>query len=86
VEVPPVALPPATAVIISEQSQADGAYFVTYRSQVSSTERDMEPLEMNSPFWLLDFLFTDSTPEERRVPKIPLILLPAGESVGSGKG
>jgi WD repeat-containing protein 48 len=82
-EVPHVSIPDSTAVIISEQSQADGAYFVTYRSQVSSTERDIEPLEMNSPFWLLNFLFVDSTPEERRPPKIPLILCPDGEAASS---
>lgn len=86
VDVPQISIPDSTAVIISEQSHADGAYIVTYRSQVSSTERDMEPLEMNSPFWLLNFLFTGMTPEERRPPKIPLILLPEGQTVGSGKG
>lgn len=85
-DAPTVPIPPSTSVIISEQSHADGAYIVTYRSQVSSTERDMEPLEMNSPFWLLNYLFTSATPEERRPPKIPLILLPEGQTVASGKG
>lgn len=85
-DAPDVAIPPTTSVIIAEQSHADGAYIVTYRSQVSSTERDMEPLEMNSPFWLLNYLFTSATPEERRPPKIPLILLPEGQSVSSGVG
>ncbi|WOO83377.1 WD repeat-containing protein 48 [Vanrija pseudolonga] len=82
---PTVPIPASTAVIISEQSQADGAYIVTYRSQVSSTERDIEPLEMNSPYWLLTYLFTNVTPEERRPPKIPLILLPVGQAVGSSQ-
>lgn len=85
-ECPSIPAPPSTTLIISEQAHADGAYIVTYRSQVSSTERDMEPLEMNSPFWLLNYLFASITPEERRPPKIPLILLPVGTTVGSGVG
>lgn len=85
-EAPNVPIPASTRVIISEQAHADGAYIVTYRSQVGSTERDIEPLELNSPFWLLNFLFTSATPEERRPPKIPLILLPEGAALSSGKG
>ena len=57
-EAPPLALPPSTALLISEESKDAGAWVVTYRSQVSSTERDMESLEWNSPLWLLDYLFT----------------------------
>ncbi|BEJ10673.1 hypothetical protein CspHIS471_0100950 [Cutaneotrichosporon sp. HIS471] len=85
-DAPALLIPPSTRVIISEQAHADGAYIVTYRSTVGSTERDIEPLELNSPFWLLNFLFTSATPEERRPPKIPLILLPEGASRDSGKG
>lgn len=85
-DAPPVPIPASTRVIISEQAHADGAYIVTYRSQVGSTERDIEPLELNSPFWLLNFLFTSATPEERRPPKIPLVLLPEGAALSSGKG
>lgn len=84
-ETPLLPLPASTNVIVSEQAHADGAYMVTYRSQVGGTERDLEPLEMNSPYWLLDFLFTNSIPD-RVVPKIPVILLPEGLSVASGKG
>lgn len=85
-DAPALRIPPSTRVIISEQAHADGAYIVTYRSTVGSTERDIEPLELNSPFWLLNFLFTSATPEERRPPKIPLILLPEGAARDSGKG
>lgn len=84
-ETPLLPLPASTNVIVSEQAHADGAYMVTYRSQVGGTERDLEPLEMNSPFWLLDFLFTNTIPD-RVVPKIPIVLLPEGMSVSSGKG
>lgn len=84
-ETPFLPLPASTNVIVSEQAHADGAYMVTYRSQVGGTERDLEPLEMNSPYWLLDFLFTNSIPD-RVIPKIPIILLPEGLSVSSGRG
>lgn len=82
-DAPLIPLPPATRVIISEQAHADGAYIVTYRSQVGSTERDIEPLELNSPFWLLNYLFTSQTPEDRRPPKIPLVLRPEGAPANS---
>lgn len=84
-ETPTLPLPASTNVIISEQAHADGAYMVTYRSQVGGTERDIEPLEMNSPFWLLEFLFTNAIPD-RVIAKIPIILLPEGLTVSSGKG
>ena len=75
-EAPPLSLPPTTALLISEESKDAGAWIVTYRSQVSSTERDMEDLESNSPLWLLDYLFTSRTRLKDPV-KLTFILEPA---------
>ncbi|KAK4684516.1 WD repeat-containing protein 48, partial [Tremellales sp. Uapishka_1] len=75
-EAPPLAFPPSTSLLISEEARDAGAWAVTYRSQVSSTERDMEPLEMNSPFWLLDYLFTSRVKPKEPV-KLTFILEPA---------
>lgn len=61
-EAPYVAYPPSTTLLISEVWQDTGAWVVTYRSEVGSTERDMEPLETNSPGWLLWYLFTNTIP------------------------
>ncbi|WVQ84243.1 hypothetical protein IAT38_006395 [Cryptococcus sp. DSM 104549] len=66
-EAPPIDYPPSTALLISEDSKDAGAWVVTYRSQVSSTERDMEALEMNSPLWLLDYLFANRIPTHKIV-------------------
>ncbi|WRT68109.1 uncharacterized protein IL334_005084 [Kwoniella shivajii] len=75
-EAPFIPLPPSTALLISEESKDAGAWVVTYRSQVSSTERDMESLEMNSPLWLLDYLFANNTRLKDPV-KFTFILEPA---------
>lgn len=53
-----MSFPSDTALLISEESKDAGAWAVTYRSLVSSTEADMEPLEMSSPLWMLEYLFT----------------------------
>ncbi|KAK8858907.1 hypothetical protein IAR55_003138 [Kwoniella newhampshirensis] len=74
-EAPPLDYPPSTALLISEESKDAGAWVVTYRSQVSSTERDMEALEMNSPMWLLDYLFTSRIRQKDPV-KLTFILEP----------
>lgn len=78
-EAPPLNIPPSTALLISEESKDAGAWVVTYRSQVSSTERDMAKLENNSPFWLLDYLFTSRTKVKEPV-KLTFILEPAPDS------
>ncbi|WWD05216.1 hypothetical protein V865_003289 [Kwoniella europaea PYCC6329] len=75
-EAPYIPLPLSTALLISEESKDAGAWVVTYRSQVSSTERDMEDLEMNSPLWLLDYLFASNTRQKEPV-KLTFILEPA---------
>ena len=74
-EAPPIDIPPSTTLLISEESKDAGAWVVTYRSQVSSTERDMESLEANSPLWLLDYLFTSRTRAKDPV-KLTFILEP----------
>ena len=74
-EAPPIDFPSSTALLISEEAKDAGAWVVTYRSQVSSTERDMEALEMNSPLWLLDYLFTSRTRVKDPV-KLTFILEP----------
>ena len=74
-EAPPVAYPPSTQLLISEESKDAGAWVVTYRSQVGSTETDMEALELNSPMWLLDYLFTSRTKIKDPV-KLTFILEP----------
>lgn len=78
-EAPPLNFPKSTSLLISEESKDAGAWVVTYRSQVSSTERDMEPLEMNSPGWLLEYLFTTRTKIKDPV-KLTFILEPANGS------
>ena len=78
-DAPPLAVPPSTQLLIAEESKDAGAWVVTYRSQVSSTERDMEALEMNSPGWLLDYLFTSRTKIKDPV-KFTFILEPARDS------
>jgi len=78
-EAPPLSLPPSTSLLIAEESKDAGAWAVTYRSQVSSTERDMEALEMNSPMWLLDYLFTSRTKNKEPV-KLTFILEPAKDA------
>ena len=75
-EAPPVNLPSNTSLLISEEAKDAGAWVVTYRSQVSSTERDLEALEMNSPLWLLDYLFTSRSKVKDPV-KLTFILEPA---------
>ncbi|WWC62960.1 uncharacterized protein I303_105558 [Kwoniella dejecticola CBS 10117] len=75
-EAPFIPLPQSTALLISEESKDAGAWVVTYRSQVSSTERDMEDLEMNSPLWLLDYLFASNVRQKDPV-KFTFILEPA---------
>jgi WD repeat-containing protein 48 len=75
-EAPPVNFPSNTSLLISEEAKDAGAWVVTYRSQVSSTERDLEALEMNSPLWLLDYLFTSRSKQKDPV-KLTFILEPA---------
>ncbi|WVR06650.1 hypothetical protein IAU60_003682 [Kwoniella sp. DSM 27419] len=75
-EAPFVPYPPSTTLLIAEESKDAGAWVVTYRSQVSSTERDMEALEMNSPLWLLDYLFASRVRTKDPV-KFTFILEPA---------
>ena len=75
IEAPPINFPSTTALLISEESKDAGAWVVTYRSQVSHTEADMEALEMNSPLWLLDYLFTSRTRVKDPV-KLTFILEP----------
>lgn len=75
-EAPPLDFPPNTSLLISEEAKDAGAWVVTYRSQVSSTERDLEALEMNSPLWLLDYLFTSRSKQKDPV-KLTFILEPA---------
>ncbi|WWC71103.1 uncharacterized protein I206_105056 [Kwoniella pini CBS 10737] len=75
-EAPFIPFPNSTALLISEESKDAGAWVVTYRSQVSSTERDMEDLEMNSPLWLLDYLFANNIRQKDPV-KFTFILEPA---------
>lgn len=75
-DAPPVELPPSTALLISEESKDAGAWVVTYRSQVSSTDKDLEAIENNSPLWLLDYLFTSRTKVKDPV-KLTFILEPA---------
>lgn len=72
-------MPATTALLISEETRDAGAWVVTYRSQVSSTERDMEALEMNSPQWMLEYLFTSRTRVKDPV-KLTFILEPAPNS------
>ncbi|OCF44317.1 hypothetical protein I317_01762 [Kwoniella heveanensis CBS 569] len=79
-EAPYVAFPPSTALLIAEESKDAGAWVVTYRSQVSSTERDMESIEMNSPLWLLDYLFANRVRTKDPV-KFTFILEPAPGSM-----
>jgi WD repeat-containing protein 48 len=56
---------------------------VTYRSRVESTERDMEALEMNSPEWLLDYLFNGRVRGKEGV-KLTFVLEPCrGSGLGS---
>ncbi|EIW67604.1 hypothetical protein TREMEDRAFT_64196 [Tremella mesenterica DSM 1558] len=57
-EAPLIDFPLETQLLISEESKDAGAWVVTYRSRVCNTEKDLEMLEMNSPGWLLDYLFT----------------------------
>jgi len=78
-EAPPIDIPASTSLLISEESKDAGAWVVTYRSRVSSTETDMEPLEMNSPLWLLDYLFTSRVRQKDPV-KLTFILEPAPNS------
>jgi WD repeat-containing protein 48 len=75
-DAPSVDYPSSTSLLISEESKDAGAWVVTYRSQVSSTEQDMEALEMNSPMWLLDYLFTSRIRIKDPV-KLTFILEPA---------
>jgi WD repeat-containing protein 48 len=44
-------------VLISEETKDSGAWAVKYRSMVSRTEEDIEPLEMAAPAWTLEYLF-----------------------------
>lgn len=74
-EAPPVEFPSSTALLISEESKDAGAWVVTYRSQVSSTDKDLEAIESNSPLWLLDYLFTSRSRVKDPV-KLTFILEP----------
>ncbi|ODN93585.1 hypothetical protein L198_05454 [Cryptococcus wingfieldii CBS 7118] len=74
-EAPPIHYPPNTTLLLSEQVGNAGAWVVTYRSQVSTTERDMEALEMNSPMWLLDCIFANRV-KEKPVPRVTFVLKP----------
>jgi len=56
-EAPRIKLPADVALLISEESKEAGAWAVIYRSMVSRTEQDMEPLEMAAPGWVLEYLF-----------------------------
>ncbi|KAL7424477.1 hypothetical protein Q5752_000161 [Cryptotrichosporon argae] len=58
-QAPVLDVAPSTALLISEETDEGGAWVVSYRSQVNSTERDMEPLEMHAPGWLLHALFAN---------------------------
>ncbi|WVQ73545.1 hypothetical protein IAR50_003121 [Cryptococcus sp. DSM 104548] len=78
-EAPPLHYPPTTTLLLSEQVGNAGAWVVTYRSQVSTTERDMEALEMNSPMWLLDCIFANRV-KEKAVPRVTFVLKPKPES------
>jgi WD repeat-containing protein 48 len=75
-EAPPLEYPPATALLISEESKDAGAWVVTYRSNAGSTGKDMEAIEGNAPLWLLDYLFTSRIRLKDPV-KLTFILEPA---------
>lgn len=83
-EAPPLPIPRSTALLIAEESRDAGAWAVTYRSMVSRTDRDVEPLEMAAPHWVLDYLFAGRNRVKDPV-KLCFVLEPWAASSGDGE-
>lgn len=56
-DAPKLSLPSETTILISEEQVESGAWEVSYRGLVSTTDSDYEMLMKVMPAWLLDFLF-----------------------------
>ncbi|KAG0139612.1 hypothetical protein CROQUDRAFT_666249 [Cronartium quercuum f. sp. fusiforme G11] len=77
-EAPKLDIPLSTAILISEESDSSGAWEVTYRGLVSTTEEDAVALEAVAPGWLLEFLYGNRTIGKEGA-KVTFVLLPMVE-------
>ncbi|KAI8444084.1 WD repeat-containing protein 48 [Phakopsora pachyrhizi] len=78
-DAPRLDLSPDTTILISEASDDSGAWEVTYRGLVSTTEEDSETLESMAPGWLLEFLLGNRTiSRDGSLTKVTFVLQPEG--------
>lgn len=75
IDAPPLSLPPDMPILISEESHDSGAWEVTYRGLVRTTEDDMSMLEATMPAWLLELLLGNRT-VVKEAPKVAFMLEP----------
>lgn len=73
-ESPTYALPPNTAISISEEALP--SYMTVYRGTVASTKHDVQVLEGTMPLWLLEYLLLNKIPTIPPHQKISFVLLP----------
>lgn len=73
-EHPVVTFPPATSVIISENTPS--GYMPIYRNLVSNVGQDMQLLEELMPDWLMEYVLQNRAPQLPNN-KVGFILLPA---------
>ena len=73
-ELPTVAFPPQTLVLISEEGSPN--HLTLYRGTVASTSYDVRLLEDSMPLWLLSYLLQNRTPTMPQVSKVSFVLLP----------
>ncbi len=73
-EAPTVELPPDVAVMISEEAADAGGWTAVYSSLVSNTQDETDKLEMAAPFWLLELLLINKSPQAA-VSKVSFIVV-----------
>ncbi len=73
-ELPTVAFPLQTLVLISEEGSPN--HLTLYRGTVASTSYDVRLLEDSMPLWLLSYLLQNKTPTMPQVSKVSFVLLP----------
>ncbi|KAK9469719.1 hypothetical protein V1512DRAFT_256887 [Lipomyces arxii] len=81
-ETPIIAIPPETAIIISEQRVDAGGTVDLYRGTVASCgdPADVETLEDAAPGWLADFLLLSKTPQ-KELAKVSFVLQPYDDAL-----
>ncbi|POV99711.1 hypothetical protein PSHT_13410 [Puccinia striiformis] len=85
-DAPKLTLPPETTILLSEEEPESGAWEVSYRGLVATTDVDADVLLEVLPGWLLNFLIGNrvSTREGGPSIKVTFVLQPEGGKEAAG--